>query len=109
MMITELANILPDFSKVNHTWCFLHIVNLCAKSIIKQFDVQKKQDNEPLSEAECELQGLAGDIEFEEQQAIEAMAQHAIDSETNIELREMMILRDGSMRWHFYYLMNRKV
>jgi hypothetical protein len=84
-MITELANILPDFSEVNHTRCFLHIINLCAKSIIKQFDIQKKQDNEPLSKAECELQDLARDIEFEEQQAIETMAQHGIDSETNIE------------------------
>ena len=83
-MITELANILPDFSEVNHTWCFLHIVNLCAKSIIKQFDIQKKQD-EPLSEAECGLQDLAGDIEFEEQQAIKVMAQHGIDGETDVE------------------------
>jgi len=41
-MIEQLAKILSDFSKVNHTWCFLHIMNLCTKSIIRQFDVQKR-------------------------------------------------------------------
>ncbi|KAF8232742.1 hypothetical protein L208DRAFT_1063335, partial [Tricholoma matsutake] len=28
VMISKLAKILPDFSQVNHTRCFLHIVNL---------------------------------------------------------------------------------
>jgi hypothetical protein len=42
VMITELAKILPSFSEVGHTQCFLHIVNLVAKSIIRQFDIQKK-------------------------------------------------------------------
>ena len=72
-MIENLAQILPDFSEVNHTWCFLHIVNLCAKSIIKQFDVVKKKEDEHLGEAACELQELAGDSELEEQQTIETV------------------------------------
>jgi hypothetical protein len=84
-MISELAKILPDFSQVNHTRCFLHIVNLCEKLIIKRFDVLKKKEDEHLDEAACELQdddklqGLAGDQELEEQQTIEAMAQCQIN------------------------------
>ena len=82
-MISELAEILPDFSQVNHTRCFLHIVNLCAKSIIKQFNVPKKKDDEHLDEAARELQGddddelqnLAGDQDLEEQQTLEGISQ----------------------------------
>jgi hypothetical protein len=90
VMITELAKILPSFSEVGHTRCFLHIVNLVAKSIIKQFDVQKKREDQHLDNAEQELRGedaeqelqdLAGDVNLEEQQSIEAMAQHQINGE----------------------------
>ena len=81
-MIEQLAKILPDFSEVNRTWCFLHIVNLCAKSIIRQFDVQKK-DTDELDDTECELQDLAEEIDLEEQQAAELLQQHAIDGKAN--------------------------
>jgi hypothetical protein len=45
-MIKELANLLEDFSRAaNQTSCFLHILNLVVKSIIKQFDLPKAQAN----------------------------------------------------------------
>ena len=81
-MIEQLAKILPDFSEVNRTRCFLHIVNLCTKSIIRQFDVQKKDTDEP-DDTEHELQDLAEEIDLEEQQAAELLQQHAIDSKAN--------------------------
>jgi len=65
-MIKQLTKILSDFSEVNCTWCFLHIVNLCAKSIIRQFDVQKKDTNEPMDNTKCELQVLTKEIDLEE-------------------------------------------
>ncbi|TFK47878.1 hypothetical protein OE88DRAFT_1608415, partial [Heliocybe sulcata] len=38
-MIKELPNLLPDFpGDANRVRCFLHIVNLVAKSILKLFD-----------------------------------------------------------------------
>jgi hypothetical protein len=82
-MIEQLAKILSDFSEVNRTRCFLHIVNLCAKSIIRQFDVQKQDTNEPMDDTEHELQVLAEEIDLEEQQAAELLQQHAIDGEAN--------------------------
>jgi hypothetical protein len=102
-MIAELTKILPKFSEVSHTRCFLHIVNLVAKSIIKQFNVPKKREDEHLDEAEQELRNLVGDVEQEEQEAVEAMTQHQIggnmDSETEDEnddvdgwVDEMMLL-----------------
>jgi hypothetical protein len=58
-------------------------VNLCAKSIIRQFDVQKKDTDEPVDDTECELQVLAEEINLKEQQAAELLQQHAIDGEAN--------------------------
>jgi hypothetical protein len=52
IMIAELAEILPNFYDIAHTQCFLHVVNLVAKSVIKQFDIPKRQDNDHLDEAE---------------------------------------------------------
>ena len=75
-MITELAKILPKFSEVGHTQCFLHIVNLVAKSIIRQFDIPKKQDDGHLDKAEQELRNLAGNINLENKEAKELMVQH---------------------------------
>ena len=84
-MVECLAKTLNDSSKVDHTRCFLHIVTLCAKSIIKQFDVQDSKPNEPLADAERELQALAENIDVEEQQGAAAMAQLAIDGELELE------------------------
>ena len=87
-MIAELAKILPKFSEVSHMWCFLHIVNLVAKSIIKQFNIPKKWEDEHLDEAEQELHNLAGDIELEEQEAVEEMVQHQISGNMDSETEE---------------------
>ncbi|KAG2088934.1 uncharacterized protein F5147DRAFT_561336, partial [Suillus discolor] len=44
MLTTELAKCMDSFGgALSRTRCFLHIVNLIAKSIIKLFDVPKKE------------------------------------------------------------------
>jgi hypothetical protein len=66
-MLTELAHKLTKISPVNCTHCFAHILNLVAKSLLKQFDV--KQDDkmkDDLTDDEQTLLDLAGDIEQEE-------------------------------------------
>lgn len=43
VMIDELANLAPDFRGASsRARCFLHVVNLVAKSIIRIFDIKKK-------------------------------------------------------------------
>ena len=87
-MISELTKIIPTYSEVGHTQCFLHIINLVAKSIIWQFDIpKKKKDQHPeqgsqSDNAEQELQDLAGDIDLEEQKFLEALVWHQIDGKT---------------------------
>jgi len=66
-MIDELSTLLEDFPGApNRTRCFSHILNLVAKSIMKQFDLPKAKAGEALSDAVEALTLLAGDIETEE-------------------------------------------
>ena len=66
-MIAELADIVEEFPGAeNQTRCFLHILNLVVKSIIRQFDLPKVQADNILDEANDELHNLAGNIENEE-------------------------------------------
>src|ERR1700721_1605940 len=65
-MIDALADDLPDFSQANRTRCFLHIVNLIEKTLLKQFDVPGKQAEDVANEAERLLLKLAKDIDIEE-------------------------------------------
>jgi hypothetical protein len=67
IMIDELVDLLPNFSgQANHCRCFLHIVNLIAKTLLKQFDVPKKDAESALDDAERELLELAAGIDMEE-------------------------------------------
>ena len=66
-MIEELSKLLHDFpGEANRTRCFLHIVNLVAKQLLKQFDVPRKDADSALNEAEKELFNLAAGIDIEE-------------------------------------------
>lgn len=75
-MVEELDILIDDFAgPANQTRCFLHILNLVVKSIIRQFDLptsKKTSDNEDdedeiTGEATKELLKLAREIELEEE------------------------------------------
>jgi hypothetical protein len=62
-MIDELVDLLPNFpGSANRCRCFFHIVNLIAKSLLKQFDVPKKSADAALDNAERELINLAEEL-----------------------------------------------
>ena len=43
-MVACLAQLLPTFAgKASKTWCFLHIMNLVAKMLMRQFDMKPKE------------------------------------------------------------------
>ena len=66
-MIAELADLLDNFpGEANQTKCFTHILNLVARSIIRQFDIAKAQANEMLDDATKELAALAVDLDIKE-------------------------------------------
>jgi hypothetical protein len=87
-MVDELAVSLPNWSAVNRTRCFAHIVNLIAKSLLKQFDVKpkkKKRDKETHNNESDhdldDLEELAAGLDDEE----ETMAQELDVDDDDIE------------------------
>lgn len=70
VMIEELAKAIPNFlGAETRIHCFLHILNLVAKTIIKVFNVPKgKKGPDDMSDAETFLSRLAEGIEQEEQE-----------------------------------------
>jgi hypothetical protein len=64
-MIHELDDSLSEFSSLNRTRCFAHILNLVAKALLKQFDV-KTEDKNALTDDERSLLEMAANIETEE-------------------------------------------
>jgi hypothetical protein len=72
-MINHLSMLLEDFpGPSNQTRCFLHILNIMAKSIIQQFDVPKTKNSAVLDKAAQALANLAEGLETEEEEAYEA-------------------------------------
>ena len=61
-MVDHLENLLEEFpGSVNRTRCFAHILNLVAKSILKQFDSPKGE------ELEAALDALEDELEDEDE------------------------------------------
>ena len=61
-----LGRVLLDFPRsANQTRCFAHIINLCAKSILKHFDLVKKDAKDSLDHAANALTDVADNIEHE--------------------------------------------
>jgi hypothetical protein len=66
-MIDALAELIFAFpGAANRTRCFLHILNLVVKVILRQFDVPKAKADKALDAALQALVDFAGDIEMEE-------------------------------------------
>jgi uncharacterized protein with von Willebrand factor type A (vWA) domain len=65
-MIDKLAELLENFpGPSNRTRCFLHIINLVTKTLLKQFDLPKKAAEDALDDAEKELLDLAEGLDSE--------------------------------------------
>lgn len=68
-MIEELNVLLDDFpGPENQTRCFLHILSITAKSIIKQFDVLKARNGVMMDSAAQALADIADGLDNEEQE-----------------------------------------
>lgn len=67
-MIKHLSTLVDNFPGApNQTRCFTHILNLVAKSVLRQFDVAKKTgpvDSEQLDDATKELALLAQELDL---------------------------------------------
>ena len=91
-MIDELAELIDKFpGKVNHMWCFMHVLNLVCKSVLRQFDIPKAKQGNMLDEAVQALATLAKDLDVEEAAAKDADEENLEDDEQGwIDEREVM-------------------
>ena len=84
-MIEHLSTLVENFpGAANQTRCFTHILNLVAKSILRQFEVRKKAGNDPeeADEAKKALAALAQELEVEENTDIsDELEEEEVDSE----------------------------
>ncbi len=63
-MFTHLEKVLIGFPRaVNQTQCFMHTINLCAKLILKHFDLPKKNNKDALNCTANALADLANNID----------------------------------------------
>lgn len=91
-MVRELQKLIPAFAgEASLTRCFLHVVNLVAKTTIRVFDVPRKDKDSNdddaatgdavLDQARQELEKLAQNVELEDAETRVAMAQQESESD----------------------------
>jgi hypothetical protein len=69
-MIEQLSRHLLDFPGAsNQTRCFLHILSITAKAVIRQFDIPKARNSVVMDEVAQVLASLAEGLDIEEQEA----------------------------------------
>lgn len=88
-MMEELDALNPYFNKCNRTRCFLHILNLVAKSILKAFELPDK-DADDLNDDQQELLSLAEGIDEEEE---------TIQEKREMDLTPDEVLEDDREEW----------
>jgi hypothetical protein len=66
-MIDHLATLVDTFpGAANQTRCFTHILNLVAKSVLRQFEAPKAKGGDVLDDAAKELAGIFDELEESE-------------------------------------------
>ena len=94
-MIKEIAKEIFEFpGLVNQTRCCLHIRNLVAKSILRQFEPPKTKGNDGLTEAARELAALSTDLEHSSLDA-DVMIDADVDGDSHDEDNSQDVLPDG--------------
>lgn len=89
VMVDKLATLVPEFAgEASHTRCFLHTVNLVAKSLIREFDVSKKDAERAWDKNAAEddvLIELGADIEREDREMVAQYNESEDDPQDNNE------------------------
>ena len=99
-MIDKLQQLLTGFSKVNHTRCFLHVNNLVAQSIVRQFDVPTHSKMSIVDPTNPNNHLYTSDINHKEQEIHEALLRNAgmeeveEDDDTDSWVNEMAALTE---------------
>jgi hypothetical protein len=95
-MVRELSYKVPAFGGVtSHTRCFLHTVNLVAKSLIREFDIKKRDADQALAGGEDdELDELSKVEEEEEEEEEDDSSADLLDDNESGWVDEVELLAD---------------
>ena len=84
-MIKHLSTLVENFpGAANQTRCFTHILNLVAKSILRQFEPRKKTgegEEEDVDDATKALAALAQELELEEDVEVADNPEDGVDGD----------------------------
>lgn len=84
--------------EANRTRCFAHIINLCAKSMLRPFEVDTRKNMDALDEAEQALRELADELDLDTVGAVddEGTGDENIEEADNLDgwVDECMLLPD---------------
>ena len=82
-MVEELAKCVMEFPwQANHTHCFAHIINLVAKSLLKQLDLPENKVGSTVSAAQ-DLQEFTEELEIDSASSTAAMEGPALEDADN--------------------------
>ena len=105
-MIESFADQLDNFpGAANQTGCFLHFLNLTAKSVIKQSEVPKKklnevgQDENDFSEVVDALQALSVEIEDDGPSDFDSNKEGKEDDDEGLEDEYQGMTEDDMVMW----------
>jgi hypothetical protein len=91
--LEDLLDVFPGAS--NQTRCFLHILSITAKAIIKQFDVPKAKDGVVMDQAAQALARLAQGLDVEEEEVYYDAQESRDDEVDDRPLDRWVDLHDG--------------
>ena len=83
-MVEHLSSLIDNFpGAANQTRCFSHILNLVAKSVLRQFEVKKKTDGEPIERYDPNnvLAELAQELKLDEVEENDSEDENKLDKE----------------------------
>ena len=70
-MIERLATLINGFpGAANQTRCFTHVLNLVAKSVLRQFEAPKTKGTDPIDDAMKELAVVAEELEGDDAEVL---------------------------------------
>ena len=104
-MIDELAGLLAHFGEeAGQTCCFLHVINLVVKTLIRLFDLPRGKGKAGTQNMDDELRKLAEDIDFEDFQTRTENGDGQ-DNRDNVEewVNEVELLTEeeqAELEWH---------
>ena len=94
-MIEHLATLIETFpGAANQTRCFAHVLNLVAKSVLRQFEAPKANGNKVMGEAAKELAAVSDELGDDTNKVFESGNETGGDMEDDVPVADDEVVND---------------